>query len=237
MKKLISTALLFGFMSLSANATVWIMIGDPAENKIGAIGMSSGNIGDKTFAMADNAGIISIGAWYVSKAQKRLSPLLYRSISTQNMIEEISREANRKVYRNGKYTRRVTLIRSNFETASLAGKGCHNANYYCGEVVGQNYVITGGGLTSPEVISETVKVIEANAKMNMPLECQLAKAMRKLADMGGEWKLFERIMIGVDDLSLRRDAYSKYFKRKGRHENDLHADLNSYLKKKHIYCN
>ena len=61
--------------------------------------------------------------------------------------------------------------------------------------------------------------------------------MRKLADTGGEWKLFERIMIGVDDLGLRKDAYSKYFKRKGRHENDLHGDVREYLRrKKNIYC-
>lgn len=236
MKKLTVSILLTSFITLSAQATVWISIGDSSQNKIGTIGMSSGNIGDKTLAFSDNAGIISIGAWYVSKAQKRLSPLLYRPVSTQTMIQEISREANRKVYRNGEYTRRVTLIRSNFETASLAGKGCHSDNYYCSEIVGKNYAITGGGLTSPEVISETARLIEYNLTTNMPFECQLEAAMQKLANVGGEWKLFERLVYVVDDLGKRGDAKMKMFKRKGRWEGELNRDMRKYLARKNINC-
>lgn len=235
MKKLICVLLLTNVFTLSASATVWIMIGDPSQNKIGAIGMSSGNIGKDTFAYVDNKGMTASGSWYVYGAQKRLSPILYQSVSTQEMMSELSREANRK---DGKYFRRMTLIRSNFETSSMAGAGCHSQNYFCGEITGRNYAITGGGLTGADNISETAKLIEYNLTTNMPLECQLEAAMQKLANVGGEWKLFERLVFAVDDLDKRGDAGFKVFKRKERWEGELNQDLRNYLaKKKKINCN
>ncbi|MBD66648.1 MAG: hypothetical protein CME62_15675 [Halobacteriovoraceae bacterium] len=234
MKNLKLIALLFVLFSFTAKATVWIMIGDPSENKIGAIGMSSGHIGKKTFALADNTGMVGIGSWYVSRAQRRLSPILYQSLGSWDMLNAISAEANRK---RGSYYRRVTLIRSNFYTGSLASDGCHGENYYCGESTGEHFAITGGGLTGPEVINNTRDLIEFNKTRNLPLECQLMQAMRKLHDTGGEWKLFERLVFAVDDLNLYNDADMKIFYRKGRHENDLFSDLQRYLAKRDVYCN
>ena len=227
------TLVLILFTSI-ANATVWIMIADPSQKKIGAVGMSSGLIGKNTFALVDNVGMTASGSWYVYGAQRRLSPILSQNLSTSEMMYALSREANRK---KGEYPRRMTLIRSNFEAASLAGKGCHSENYFCGEVVGKHYAITGGGLTGPENLTETAKLIEYNLTTNMPLECQLEAAMQKLAMVGGEWKLFERLLFAVDDLTRRRDADYKVFHRKDRWEGELNQDLRDYIqKKKKITC-
>lgn len=235
MNKLIATFLLSNFITLSAFSTVWIMIGDPSQNKIGTVGMSSGPIGKTTFAYADNIGMAASGSWHVYGAQRRLPPILTQNLSTQRMMQELYIEANRK---DGLFPRRMTLIRSNFEAASYAGAGCHNENYFCGEIVGRHYAITGGGLTGPENLTETARLIEANLGTGMPLECQLEAAMQKLANVGGEWKLFERLAYAVDDLGRNRDVKLKIFKRKDRWEGELNKDFRDYLaRKKKIYCN
>lgn len=228
--------ILFTFFQFSvdyADATVWIAIGDRAQNKIGVIGMSSGHIGKDTFALIDNEAMVAIGSWYLPKSKKKLSSILYKNISTEQMVRELSVKANSF---EGLLPRRITLIRNNFEASSFAGPGCHNDNYYCGEVVGNNYAITGGGLTSPDVIFDTEKTILSNSNRGMQLECQLLSAMKTLSDKGGEWKLFERLVIATDNLGVRGDSKLKVYKRKKRHENELFSDLRKSLRKKKIYC-
>ena len=234
MIKFICTFALFFSVISTSNATVWIVMANPSENKIGAIGMSSGPIGRDTLVYEDNIGIISIGAFSLRRAHKKLSPLLYRAVSTSRMIQEMSLKASD---RKGKYQRRVTLVRSNFEVATVAGGGCHTENNFCGETKGKYFAITGGGLTGPENLTETAKFIEFNQTTNMPIECQLEAAMQKLAIIGGEWKLFERLVFLVDDIQIRGDSKVEIFKRNGRWEGDLNQDLRDYLlEKKNIKC-
>ena len=221
-------------LTASSYGTVWITLADKAQNKIGTIGMSSGGIGKDTLSIIDNHSIVAIGSSYLPKSRKKLSPVLFKNLSTGSMILELSKLANSF---EGRLARRVTLVRSNFETASFAGPGCHSQNNYCGEVVGSNYAITGGGLTSENVILNAERTILLNSNRGMKFECQLYEAMKTLHETGGEWKLFERLVIVVDDLNKRKDSSIRLFKRKKRHENDLFRDLLKYLrKKKNIYC-
>lgn len=228
---LISLSLLL--YSFQSYATIWITLSDPLSNKIGVIGASSGYIGDyRTMVSVDNKAIAVVGSWYLGRRQAHLFEVLSDpNLSATQMAQVFSDLINRD-----RHKRRVSLVTSKFQNASEPGRGCHTGNNYCGKYEEESFSITGGGLISEEVIMKAKMALQSERVKKLPFECQLYRGMKAIFEAGGEIKLFNRLALQVDDISLTNDSKRYLFFRKG-DENSLLSLLHDHLSSKAISCN
>lgn len=180
----------------------------------------------------ENEGIAVVGSWYLNRKNKHLKKLISnRDLSARDVVEQFSKLINQDSHK-----RRVSFVNSRFENASQPGRGCHNENHWCGKYEDPKFTITGGGLVSENVILAAKDVLLDRSIEDLPIECQLYKGMEAIFKAGGEWKLINRLSIMVDDVTKKKDLYTKLFFRKNAHENILLDQLKTYLKQKNINC-
>jgi hypothetical protein len=198
-------------LPITAFATIWITLADPKSNKIGAIGASSGFIGERnTVVHVDNRGIAVIGANYLGRNNQELYQLL---TAPYNSVEELVNTFSESINRDPRVPRRVTLVTSKFETATAATWGCNAGNQYCAEHTGGHFAIAGGGLESEQVIAAAVQLLSRPQTRRLALECQLYLGMRAMFEAGGEILLFRRVAYLVDDLGQQGDGRISIFHR------------------------
>ncbi len=230
MKKLITLVILL--TTLSAEATIWITLSDPASQKIAVVGASSGYIGDyRTMVAVDNKGIAVVGSWYLGKKQKHLTRILSdESLSAKEMAAEFSQLINQDSKK-----RRVSLVNARFENASEPGRGCHSHNYFCGKFENPDFSITGGGLVSENVIKTAAAILQKPEIRRLPIECQLLHGIDAIFHTGGEYKTIQRLAYQVDDVRVDGDNKRFLFFRKG-HENSLLTQFESKLRSQGLDC-
>lgn len=231
MKKLIILICLF--FSQSIFATIWITYADPQSNKIGVVGASSGNIGDKgTMVLVDNHGIATIGSWYLTNKQHKTlkKRIAQNNLSATAAVEEFSEIINRDSYK-----RRVSLVNAHFENASRPGRGCHQDNHYCGFIEQPQFTVTGGGLVSENVLLAAKEALLDPAIQHLPIECKLYKGIEAIIKSGGELKIIKRLAFAVDDLAKNKDLKSHLYHNKGL-ESSLLKQFENHLKANSIKC-
>lgn len=215
-------------VSLSAQATIFVVAYDPLTGAMGQAITSSG----PAYVSSSRIQIREHGVGIVGGGGLGLcsNANAHSWLSAQLTADEIVSRISQRCDRKRPYYRLAVVTANGDIGLHLGPDGCNSHNANCGKLQGEHVGVIGGGLKSG-VLQGSFDHFNS-LDQAIPLECRLMSTLRRIYALGGEFKNFKVANIVV---SYPARARENVWQAKGR-ESSLLRDLSRDLERSGVRC-